>query len=150
MNITDIVPIYLGYAIANTSVSEDLSTVGIPLPVPEEFDQEKLFEYPLDHTKDRYLYPARLIATPEEIESSTDPDDIYNSVPPQSDIVWRLKEEVAKQYGLKSRWTFGNDTSDVDLPDGTKKTFPEGSILLSCEYDPQTSTPTYERPEGSL
>jgi hypothetical protein len=149
MNIPDVIISYTNYDIANTSIREDMDRVDIPYPTPEQFDQEEVFKSGFDYIKDRYLGPTWVIAAPDEIESSTDPDDLENFAP-KPDIVWRLKEEVAKQNGLESRWTFGNETRDVNLPNGTKKTFPEGSMSLQCDYDPETSIPTYERPEGSL
>jgi hypothetical protein len=69
---------------------------------------------------------------------------------PPSSIVHRLKPEIAKQHGLKSGWTMASDASEVDMPDGSKKTFPEGSKSLQVDYDQETAVPRYERPEGSL
>jgi hypothetical protein len=151
MKIEDIVIQYANNSIANTDIGEYMETAGIPFPVPENFDQEEVYSTGFGHIGDRHLTPTWIVVTPEEMETSTDPEDLKNMAPPPS-IVYRLKKEIARQHGLVSRWVIASDddAKDVNLPDGTKKTFPRGSKVLQMEYDPETAVPRYERPEGSL
>ncbi|KAF1941684.1 hypothetical protein EJ02DRAFT_466369 [Clathrospora elynae] len=140
-----------GIYIGNTDIREDLDTVNVPYLTPEDFDQDDVFKSDFDYVKDRYLSPTWVIASPEEIESSTNAEDLKNFSPPP-EIVWRLKEGVARQHGLKSRWTLGSEPRDGEekRPDGTVIAFPGGSKILQCEYDPEMAVPGYARPEGSL
>jgi len=61
---------------------------------------------------------------------------------PMPDVVYRLKDDVAREHGLKARGAFGSDRQD--------DRFPQGSKILQLEYDPEHVTPRYEKPEGSL
>jgi hypothetical protein len=151
MKIEDIVIQYANYSIANTDISEDMDTVDIPCPVPETFHQEDVFSTDFDYVEDRYITPTWVVVTPEEMETSTDPEDLEGYAPPPS-IVYRLNPEIARQHGVQSRWILASDddAKAADMPDGSKKTFPEGSKVLQMEYDPETAVPGYERPEGSL
>ncbi|KAF1829412.1 hypothetical protein BDW02DRAFT_167190 [Decorospora gaudefroyi] len=149
IHIPDVVISYGNYSISNIDIREDMDTVGIPYPTPENFHQEEIFKTGFHHVKDRYLDPTWITATPDEMEHSTDPDHLKNFAPPP-EIVYRLKEEVASEAGLKSTWTLASDASQVLLPDGSKKTFPDGSKVLQSDYDPETAVPSYEKPEGSL
>jgi hypothetical protein len=149
MRIEDIVIQYANYSIANTDIREDLDTVDIPYPTPENFDQEKVFGTGFDYIGGRYINPTWVVAVPEEMETSTDPEDLKNFAPPPS-IVHRLKPEIAKRHGLKNGWTIASDAGEKDMPGGSKKTFPDGSKVLQLDYDPETAMPRYERPEGSL
>jgi hypothetical protein len=149
MKIEDIVIQYANYSIANTDIREDLDTIDAPCPLPENFDQDEVFGTEFDYIEDRYLTPTWVVASPEEMDSSTDPEDLKNFSPRPS-IVYRLKPEIAKQHGLMSGWTEASDTEDVDMPDRSKKMFPDGSKVLQLEYDPETAVSRYERPEGSL
>lgn len=149
MNLEDVVISYTNYIIANTSIREDMDQVDIPLPTPEHFDQAEVFATGFDYIGDRYINPTWVTATPDELESSTDPADLDN-FSPRPDIVYRLESGAARNAGLKARWTFGSDAHDVTMPDGTVIKFPEGSRVLQCDYDPETAVPRYVRPEGSL
>lgn len=149
MGLEDVVISYANYSIGNTDIREDMDQVDIAYPTPEHFDQDEVFRSGFDYVGDRYLGPAWITATPEEMDESTDEDDLKNFMP-KPDIVYRLKESIARDNGIKCRWTIGGDAEDVTLPDGSVKTFPKGSKVLQVEYDPETVTPVYERPEGSL
>jgi hypothetical protein len=149
MKLEDVVISYTNYKIANTSIREDMDQVDIPYPTPESFDQEEAFSTGFNYVDERYMNPTWVTATPDELETSTDPDNLDN-FSPRPNIVYRLKPDVAKKAGLKAHWTFGADAVDQELPDGTLLRFPDGSRVLQCEYDPEAAVPRYERPEGSL
>ncbi|KAH3942949.1 hypothetical protein HBH70_126220 [Parastagonospora nodorum] len=149
MNLEDVVISYTNYIIANTSIREDMDEVDIPLPTPEHFDQTEAFTTGFDYIADRYINPTWVTATPDELESSTDPADL-DKFSPRPDIVYRLNPEAARDAGVKVSWTFGSEAVDVTMPDGTVLKFPQGSKVLQCEYDPETAVPRYVRPEGSL
>jgi hypothetical protein len=126
-----------------------MEVADIPLPVPENFDQDEAFNIGFDYVGDRYICPTWVTATPDEYEESTNEDDLGNFAP-RPDIVYRLKPEAARSNGLQVRWTLGRDAEDVTLPDGTLLKFPEGSKVLQCKFDAETAMPTFERPKGSL
>ena len=150
MDIRDVVIKFVNYDIANTDISEDLDTVDISLPIPEDFDQKSLLPSCLDWIGERYLNRATIIAVPDEMEESTDSRDLDGFFPPP-DVVYSLKEDIARQAGLDVTWSTAYDAPDeITLPDGTKKKFPEGSKKLNVKYNPETAVPRYERPEGSL
>jgi hypothetical protein len=140
---------YQNYSIANTSIDEDMDEANIPLPVPENFDQDEAFDTDFDYVGDRYIGPTWVTAIPDELEESTNDEDL-DKFAPRPDIVYRLKPEVARLNGLQARWTLGGDAEDVTLPDGTTLKFPDGGKVLQCEYDAETAIPMYERPKGSL
>ena len=95
MKIEDIVIQYANYSISNMDIREHLDTVDIDYPTPENFEQEDVFSTDFDYIKDRYVSSTWVIAAPEEMETSTDPEDLRNFSPPSS-IVHRLKPEIAK------------------------------------------------------
>jgi hypothetical protein len=150
MDIRDVVIQYTNYSIANTDIREALDAVDVPYPTPDGFDQETLFCVGFDHIKERYMNPTWVTAMPDELEESTALEDISNFVP-RPEIVYRVKENIARQAGLKSVWMIAVDTrKEVELPDGSKKTFPLGSKIIQSRYDPEASIPVYKRPNGSL
>ena len=135
---------------AHTSIRDDMDRVDIPYPTPGHFTQPTLFATGWDYINDRYLSPAWITATPDEIEESTD-GDVLAQRRPRPNIAYRLKEEVARSNGLKCEWTIvGSEAQDVTLPDGTVMKFPQGSRSLQVKYDTEVSVPMYEKPEVSL
>lgn len=132
---------YVNYEIANTDIREAMDAVDVPYPTPEKFTQEKLYSLGFDYIEDRYLDPTWVTAEPDDMEESRDLKDRSNFMP-QPDVVYRLKEDVARTNGLKSMWTVGSDKKD--------DRFPEGSKILQLNYDPEHVMPRYEKPEGSL
>ena len=62
----------------------------------------------------------------------------------------RLSESVAQAVGLVSSWTSPSEARPVELPDGTKKTLPDGSVVLQQIYNPEHPWPEYTWPDGSL
>jgi len=150
MGIKDVVILYMNYDIGNSDIREDMDQVDIPLPTPEQFDQEELHHSGLDPIGDRYISPTSVTATPDEIEESTDEEALRVHAPPRPNVVYRLKPDVARQHGLKSQWSLASQAKDIELPDGTVLKFSEGSKVLNVAYDPETAVPKYQKPEGSL
>jgi hypothetical protein len=148
MKIEDIVLQYANYTIANTDICEDLDTVDIDYPTPENFDQEMVFSTEFDFIEDWYLSPTWVVTAQKEMETSADPEDLENFSPRPS-IVHMLKPEIAKRNSLKSGLAMVSDAGAEDTLDGSKKTFSEGSKVLQLDYDPEKPVPRYERPEGS-
>ncbi|KII84328.1 hypothetical protein PLICRDRAFT_179581 [Plicaturopsis crispa FD-325 SS-3] len=105
---------WINYDIANMSMEEELDMY----PYDPRAPQEPL-DYEMDYLNDR-SQSAYVVAYPSEFEESTEPSDLAQFSPPQS-IVYRLKDAVAKENGLVSRWTVGSDVdSRVTAPPGSK------------------------------
>jgi len=150
MDIRDVVITHVNYNIANTDIRNDLEMVDVPYPIPEDFVQDKIFCMGFDHIRYRYINPTWVTATPDELEESTDGRVLDNFVP-RPEIVYRIKEDVAREAGLKSLWMIASDGSGEEkLPDGTKTAFPPGSKVVQSTYDPDVAVPVYKKPEGSL
>ncbi|KAJ4371824.1 hypothetical protein N0V86_008378 [Didymella sp. IMI 355093] len=138
----DNIPIsFVNYEIGNTDIREAMDAVDVPYPTPENFTQEKSYSLGFDPIKDRYMDPAWVFAEPDDMEESRDLKDRSNFIP-QPEVVYRLKEDVARANGLKSSWTIGTDTKD--------DRFPEGSKVLQLTYDPEHTVPKYEKPKGCM
>ncbi|KAI0114275.1 hypothetical protein F4776DRAFT_638962 [Hypoxylon sp. NC0597] len=148
---TDCLPItYVNYDIGNMSIQEDLGNCGVDLPAPEDYEQPEVWgSGGLDIGDFRNSQNAWVTAEPGEFEESTD-ESLRKTYSPMPDRVARLKDDVAKQIGVKSRWTICQKAQPKKLPDGTTKEFPEGSVVLQLTYDPDFSWPPYKWPEGSL
>ncbi|KAF3032421.1 hypothetical protein E8E12_001211 [Didymella heteroderae] len=141
MDLKDIPLEYVNYDIANTDIRHAMDKVGIPYLTPEHFTQEKPYSLGFDTIRDRYLSRAVVTAEPEEMEESRDLKDL-SSFLPQPEVVYRLKDDVARAHGLQTHWTIGFDELD--------DRFPKGSKILQLYYDPEHVVPRYEKPEGSL
>ena len=150
IDIRDVVITHVNYNIANTDIRNDLEMVDVLYPIPEDFVQNKLFCMGFDHIKHRYANPTWVIATPDELEESTNGRDLDNFIP-RPEVVYRIKEDIAREAGLKSAWMIASDRSgEVKLPDGTKIALPPGSKVVQSTYDPNVAMPVYQKPEGSL
>ncbi|KAF3049052.1 hypothetical protein E8E11_009314 [Didymella keratinophila] len=141
MDLNNIILSYVNYEIANTDIREAMDEVGVLYPTPEDFTQEKPYSLGFDPIRGRYMCPVWVTVEPDDMEESRDLKDRSNFLP-LPDVVYRLKEDVARKHGLKARWAFGSDRQD--------NRFPEGSKTLQLEYDPEHVTPRYKKPEGSL
>ncbi|KAI1102122.1 hypothetical protein F4804DRAFT_277057 [Jackrogersella minutella] len=148
---TECLPLaYVNYSIGNMSIQEDLDSCGVDFPAKECFEQSEVYDCGgLDVAAERHTQNAWATAEPGEFEVSTD-EALRKNFAPMPDRVGRLKEDIAKQAGLRSDWTFCGGAGPRDLPDGTKKEFPEGSVTLQLYYDPDFPWPPYKWPEGSL
>lgn len=148
---TECLPItYVNYSIANITIEEDLDGCGVDFPVKENFEQPEICDAGgLDIAQDRRTQDAWVTAEPGEFEVSTD-EELRKNYAPMPDRVGRLKENVAKEAGLQNRWAFCGNAGPRDLPDGTRKEFPEGSVVFQLYYDPDFDWPPYKWPEGSL
>ncbi|KAL9562299.1 hypothetical protein ACKAV7_013382 [Fusarium commune] len=124
---------HINYAIANSSIEEDLDNCAVDLPLTQNprhrnlagrADKSRWYQQPQQD--------AWVIAEPEEFEESTDPE-LLNDFSPRPDKVVRLKEDAAKSVGLASSWTIPGDAKPIDL---TQKEFPEGSVVFQQKYKP--------------
>ncbi|KAF2472548.1 uncharacterized protein BDR25DRAFT_302686 [Lindgomyces ingoldianus] len=144
------VPIlHANYDIGNADIGEDLSNVGVDLPIKEDFVQEELVTSGIDLEEFKYEQHCWITAEPGEYEEITD-EEILETALPKTDKLYRLKEDIAKANGLLTRWTAGCDAESTQLPDGTTRAFPKGSLILQLRYNPDFPWPPYVRPEGSL
>ncbi|KAF1850316.1 uncharacterized protein K460DRAFT_382070 [Cucurbitaria berberidis CBS 394.84] len=116
MTTEDVVISYVNYG-HNTDIREDMDEVDIDYPTPENFEQDTLFKTGSDYIKERFINPTWVTATPDEIEETTD-GQVLDTFMPRPDIAYRLRPQVARQHGLKSRWTLGSAARDVKRPDG--------------------------------
>jgi len=150
IDIRDVVITHMNYNIANTDIRNDLETVDVPCPIPEILVQNKIFCMGFDHIKYRYVSPTWVIAIPDELEESTNGRDLDNFIP-RPEVVYRIKEDIAREAGLKSAWMIASDRSgEVKLPNGTKIALPPRSKVVQSTYDPDVAMPVYQKPEGSL
>jgi hypothetical protein len=62
----------------------------LPFPVPDDFDQDKVYDVGANSNKPDFGTATCVTATPDELEESTDSRDLENSRP-QPHIVYRLK-----------------------------------------------------------
>ncbi|KAF2713901.1 hypothetical protein K504DRAFT_399506 [Pleomassaria siparia CBS 279.74] len=155
--------VHANYDIGNQSIREDLDNLDVDYPAPVDYTHSGLLESGISNDADqdedengehsspeKWLPPTWVILEPGEYEESTDAEVIATIVPRQ-EVLYRIKPEVAKAHGLKLRWTVAGKAKPVDLPDGTKKTFPDRSISLQADYDLDSiDWNAYKRPEGSL
>ncbi|KAI7973212.1 hypothetical protein EIK77_004489 [Talaromyces pinophilus] len=79
-------------------------------------------------------------------------DEMVNKMGvPTSQVVRRLKPEIAAKHGVMSEWTpISPSVSEYKCDDGTVKKFPPGSIWLDVVFDLKFDWPEYTWPEGSL
>lgn len=139
------------------SIREDLDILGVGYPTLEDYDQGEVYTTGQKYSGgdgggDFEATAAHVTAEPGEYEETTDLA-ILNTCIPLPKKLYRLKPEVAQKSCLQSQWTPRINTSagrQVTLPDGTKKAFPEGSLLLKVNYAPDFVCEDYQRPEGSL
>ncbi|CEI65618.1 hypothetical protein FVEN_g8875 [Fusarium venenatum] len=140
----------VNYAIANSSIGEDLDNCAVDSPLTNDFHQPDLHDCGgFDWVEQQKFQDAWVTAEPGEYEESTD-DERRNNFMPRPDKVARLKEDVAQSVGLVSSWSIPSEARSIEYEDGTKKEFPPGSVVLQQRYDPEFPWPEYQWPEGSL
>ncbi|KAF2657709.1 hypothetical protein K491DRAFT_690780 [Lophiostoma macrostomum CBS 122681] len=149
IKIEDVPVLHANYDIANRSIREDLDSVGVDYPCPEEFEQDEVYTSGLDTDEDRFLAPTWVTVEPGEYDETTD-EEILKTCSPRFEKVYRLKPNIAKDLGFISRWIPAGTARPLTLSDGTTKTFAEGSVVLQMDYDPKAAWAGYQRPEGSL
>ncbi|KAL7815617.1 hypothetical protein V8C26DRAFT_402202 [Trichoderma gracile] len=141
--------VYANYSIGNTSLQEDLGNCGVEFPVKEGFEQPKLFDYKLDMHKDQYRQPVWIRAEPGEYEINKGGEQMGDYVAPPNSYA-RLKDGVAEAVGVVNDWTTYYPSGPFPYSDGTKKEFPEGTMVLQLKWNPDFPWPPYKWPEGSL
>ncbi|KAI0009624.1 hypothetical protein F4779DRAFT_581379 [Xylariaceae sp. FL0662B] len=148
---TECLPItWVNYDIANMSIQEDLDNCGVEFPVGENFVQPEIWDSGgLDMDEQRHCQDTWITAGPDEIEESTD-EDLLKDYLPRPEKVARLREGLADDVGLINRWTIPSPARPRKLPDGSTKEFPEGSVVLQLQYNPDFPWPAYKWPKGSL
>ncbi|KAI3325511.1 hypothetical protein HD806DRAFT_449670 [Xylariaceae sp. AK1471] len=141
---------YVNYDIANMSLQEDLANLGVEFPVGVDYEIHEPDDCGgLDMLEERRGKIAFAVAYPGEYEESTD-KSLRKNFLPLPDKVARLKEGVAEKAGLVNGWTIPTPARSSNMPDGSLKEFPEGSVQLQLGYDPDFDWPEYKWPEGSL
>ncbi|GAP92430.1 hypothetical protein SAMD00023353_7900270 [Rosellinia necatrix] len=142
---------WANYDIANTSLQEDLEGLGVELPVDAGYEVgEADCCGGLDVLEERGSRDAAaVVARPGEFEESTD-DALRADYMPRPARVVRLREGLAETLGVVNAWTIPSPARSRKNPDGSRETFPKGSVALQLRYDPNFDWPRYEWPEGSL
>lgn len=141
---------WVNYDIANMDIMEDLDNCGAELPLVEGYEQETVSDCGgLDMKEQERCQPVWLTAEPGEFEESTD-SALRDNFRPRPEKVARLLAKVAEENGIVANWTIPSPAGPRKLPDGTEKTFPEGSVVLQHKWDPDFPWPKYKWPEGSL
>ncbi|WXC56113.1 hypothetical protein SNK03_002050 [Fusarium graminearum] len=140
----------VNYAIANSSIAEDLDNCAVDLPLTNDFDQPDLHDCGgFDWVEQQKHQDTWVTAEPGEYEESTD-DERRDNYMPRPEKVARLNEDVAQSIGLVSSWAIPSQAETIEFDDGTKKEFPPGSVVLQQRYDPDFAWPEYQWPEESL
>ncbi|PSN74047.1 FAD-binding domain-containing protein [Corynespora cassiicola Philippines] len=135
------------YESVHGSIREDLDILGVGYPTLEDYDQGEVYA-----TRQKYgegdgggdfeATAAHVTAEPGEYEETTDLAILSTCIPLPNKL-YCLKPDVARENRLQSQWTPRINASagrEVTLPDGTRKTFPEGSLLLKVNYAPDFCT----------
>lgn len=140
----------INYEIANTSIGEDLDNAGVETPLKNDFLQPEVSDCGgMDMKEQQRFQDVEVTAAPGEFEKTRE-QALLENFSPQPDELGKLKDEVAQAAGLLASWTFISEAEPVDMPDGSQKTFPAGSVVLQQRYDPDFAWPEYKWPEGSL
>ncbi|KAK1853350.1 hypothetical protein CCHR01_03977 [Colletotrichum chrysophilum] len=141
---------WVNYEIANIDIMEDLDNCGVEMPLTGDYEQSTISNCGgMDMEEQQSHQQLWFTAEPGEFEESTDPNHLDN-FRPRPEKVAKLYENLAKEDGIVAHWTIPSPARSVKLPDGSKKTFPEGSIILQHTWNPQFPWPEYKWPEGSL
>ncbi|KAI1476084.1 hypothetical protein F4774DRAFT_421091 [Daldinia eschscholtzii] len=148
---TEYLPIsWATYQFGNGHIHADLDYCGVKTPVQENFKQPKVNRCDgMDLQPLRQEQTMLIMAEPGDFEKSTDEEVLKGLVPPP-DVAYRLKEEVAREFGVLNQWVDGIETQSREQPDGTVKEFPKGTVRLQLKPDPNVSWPPYKWPDGSL
>lgn len=141
--------VYVNYSIGNTSLREDLGNCGVEFPVKEGYEQPKVFDYKTDMHKEQYRQPTWVRAEPHEYEVNKGGEEFGTYVAPPNTLA-RLKDGIAEQSGVLNDWVTPYPAGPFPMPDGTKKEFPEGTMVLQLRLNPDFPWPPFKWPEGSL
>jgi hypothetical protein len=142
---------HVNYDIANMTLQEDLVELGVEFPIGVDYEIPEAADSgdPDFVLEERKSQIALAVAYPGEYEESAE-EGLRKKFLPLPDKVARLKEGVAEEVGLINDWTIPSLARPVEMPDGSLKEFPEGSVQLQLRYDPDFDWPEYRWPEGSL
>ncbi|KAI1769822.1 hypothetical protein F4818DRAFT_446805 [Hypoxylon cercidicola] len=103
---------------------------GVEFPVRKNFEQPRTLDAGgMDLESDQRSHTA---VEPGQFEESTE-EDLRKRF-------WCGSERVTIPFVTRTR----------DMPDGTKKVFPEGSVVLELPLNPDFPWPPYRWPEESL
>ncbi|KAJ4854365.1 uncharacterized protein T069G_11344 [Trichoderma breve] len=141
--------VYVNYSIGNMSLQEDLDNCGVKFPVKAGFEQPKVYDFDMDMQKDQYRQPVWVRAEPGEYEINKGGEVMGDYIAPPN-MYARLKDGVAEAVGVINDWTMFQPTGPFRMSDGTKKEFPEGTMVLQLKWNPDFAWPPYKWPEGSL
>ena len=141
---------WVNYDIANMNVGEDLANSGVDLPLKNNFEQPDVWDCGgMDMEEQQWHQNVWVTAEPGEYEETTD-RKLRKDFMPRPKKLARLKDDIAQAAGLVNHWTIIGDAEDFELPDGTTKTFPEGSVVLQLRYNPEFPRSNAKWPQGSL
>jgi hypothetical protein len=141
--------VYVNYSIGNSSLQEDLDNCGVEYPAKEGYEQPKVYDYKSDMQRAQYQQPTWIRAEPHEYELNKGGEEFGNYIAPPNTYA-RLKDGLAEEMGIVNSWTTFYPSGPFPMPNGTKKEFPEGTMVLQLKYNPDFPWPPYKWPEGSL
>lgn len=140
----------INYEIANIDIEEDLDNSGVKWPLRNDFKQPEVSDCGgLEMEEEQRYQDVVVTAEPGEFEETWE-QALLENFSPQPNKLGKLKDEVARAAGILALWTFISEAEPVDMPDGSQKTFPTGSVVLQHRYNPDFPWPEYKWPEGSL
>ncbi|KAL7935788.1 hypothetical protein V8C35DRAFT_298245 [Trichoderma chlorosporum] len=141
--------VYANYSVGNMTIQEDLDNCGVDFPFKVGFEQPEVYDYDMDMRKEAYSQPIWVRAEPHEYEINKGGEVMGEYIAPPNSYA-RLKDEVAEANGIINSWTTYHPAGPFQMSDGTKKEFPEGTMVLQLKWNPDFPWPPYKWPEGSL
>ncbi|KAH7371320.1 hypothetical protein BKA64DRAFT_715481 [Cadophora sp. MPI-SDFR-AT-0126] len=113
---------WIDYSIANSSIQEDIDATVDSMPWDPHGPARPYSQgqYPVGRSATEeprpWRAPAYIIAEPGEWEAG--PGSLMDVDPPQ-DRVYRLKDEIAGQHGLRNEWAIGWLPKEGEAPEGS-------------------------------
>lgn len=141
--------VYTNYSIGNTSLQEQLGNCGVDFPAKEGYEQTKVMDFEMDMHKEQYSQLTWARAEPHEYEFNKGGEKFGDYTASPNEFI-RLKEGIAEESGVFNNWVKPYPAGSFRFPDGRKKEFPEGTMVLQLNLNPDFSWPPFKWPEGSL
>ncbi|GKU12014.1 hypothetical protein FLAG1_11524 [Fusarium langsethiae] len=141
---------YINYEVGNIGIGEDLENAGVEGRVKNDFVQPEVSDCGgMDMKEQQRDQAVEVTVEPGDFEETRD-KDILKRFSPQPKKLAKVKDDVARATGILPSWTWIQKPEPVEMPDGSEKTFPKGSVTLQQHYDPDFDWPEYKWPDGSL
>lgn len=136
----------------NMDIVEALDGLGVEFPIEQNYEQREIYETGVNVDEETSEISSTLVvAWPDEIEESRKEEDRRKFGMDAPEKVVRLKEDVARKYGLVSEWWVPVPAKPERDANGTVvREYPEECVELQVNFDPEFQWPPYPKLEGSL